>query len=182
MDSKCGFINVICGPMFSGKSTELIREIRRCKIINIPYVSIKPLKDTRDKGIKSHDNEEEHCYKMGDINNVKQLEEYPNAKIIFIEEAQMFDNLYDFVVEESKNGKSFYIAGLNGDRDMKPFGDIIKLLPICDKIIKLSALCKKCGDGTEANFTKAIGEIGSEQVVTGGSEKYEAVCRYHFYN
>ena len=98
--------------------------------------------------------------------------------MVFIEEAQFFNNLYEFVNKHLIN-KSFVIAGLDGDFKRNPFGDILKLIPLADKVKKLNALCKFCKDGTEAPFTKRL-IVSDEIKLVGGSDSYASVCRKHY--
>ena len=84
-----------------------------------------------------------------------------------------------FVNTGLKENKSFIIAGLDGDFKREPFGDILKLIPLAEKVIKLNALCKFCKDGTEAPFTKRLINADIQQLV-GGADSYAAVCRKHY--
>ena len=102
------------------------------------------------------------------------------AKVIIIEEGQFYKNLLTFVTMLVDHyGKKVIVAGLDGDANRKMFGDILKLIPLSDSIIKLKSYCKKCNDGTEALFTsKNTDKI--EIIDIGGSDKYEALCRKHY--
>jgi thymidine kinase len=96
------------------------------------------------------------------------------------EEAQFLTGLYDlcrellFVLR-----KNILVVGLDGCAQQKKFGEILDLIPICTNVTKLSALCKQCGDGTPAVYSKKMEEHGDSQVDVGGSEKYTAVCLRH---
>ena len=96
------------------------------------------------------------------------------SEVIFIEEAQFFENLFTFVKDGLENQKSFYVAGLDGDFKREPFGDILKLIPLAEKVYKLNALCFFCKDGTEAPFTKRLSTSQDQQLV-GGADSYASV-------
>ena len=107
-------------------------------------------------------------------------EEYKTAQLILIEEGQFFPDLFDFVMlAVEKDKKQVVVAGLDGDRFRKPFGDILKLIPLADRIQKLTAFCKLCGDGTPALFTYGSTE-DETLVVLGQADIYQAVCRKHY--
>ena len=103
-----------------------------------------------------------------------------DAKLVIIEEAQFFNDLYDFVLDlVEKQGKDVIVVGLDGDADRKPFGQILELVPLCDKISKLKAFCKLCADGTNALFTFCK-KKKDEQVCVGGEDLYMPLCRRHY--
>ena len=110
-----------------------------------------------------------------------QTDTYHTCDVIIIEEAQFFEDLKVFVELSLMNNKTIYVAGLDGDSFMKPFGQILDLIPLCDSIKKLSALCVICKDGTPANFTKRIVE-NQEQKLIGSFESFIPVCRVHHKN
>lgn len=175
-------LTLIIGPMYSSKSSEIIRSIRRYKTINKNILAINHACDTRyDKNcIATHDLVKEECTSVQSLIPLIDSSEYKNADVIFIEEGQFFADLFDFVVQAVEtDGKKVMVAGLDGDYKREPFGDILRLVPYADKVKKFSALCKKCGDGTYAHFTKRIVET-SGTICVGGVETYEAVCRKHY--
>jgi thymidine kinase len=177
-----GRLELIIGNMFSGKSSELIRRINREKSINKKILVINYALDNRystDSKISTHDNNSVKCLKVFLLSELKKetLNEYDS---VFIDEGQFFDDLYIFVyilVEEL--GKHVVVSGLDGDFNRNMFGDIIKLIPICDTVDKLCAYCSKCNDGTYGPFSLKIN--GSDKVIDIGSEdKYLPVCRKHY--
>jgi len=177
------FLQIIMGPMFSGKSTEFIRIIREYKFIEKKILVVKHSLDNNryNQKICTHDKQIEECISITNIDDLNKLKEYKEAEIIFIEEAQFFKNLYNFIsIGLYKHKKSFIIAGLDGDFKMEPFGDILKLIPLANKVTKLNALCKFCKNGTEAPFTKRLVRNNEQQLV-GGEDAYAAVCRHHYY-
>ena len=105
-----------------------------------------------------------------------------NVDSIFIDEGQFFTDLYTSVlsfVDVFK--KHVVVSGLDGDATRNVFGDLIKLIPICDTVDKLRAYCNKCNNGTPAPFTKKITN-DSSLIDIGGSDKYIPVCRHHYLN
>ncbi len=177
-------LQIIIGPMFSGKSTELIRLIREYKFIEAKIMVIKhSLDDSRYEKSKlcTHDKQTEECISTNNLLNLKDTQDYINADVIFIEEAQFFENLFEFVDEGLKENKSFVVAGLDGDFKREPFGDILRLIPLAEKVIKLNALCFFCKNGTEAPFTKRLINDTNQQLV-GGADSYASVCRFHYFN
>lgn len=183
--SSSPFLHIIMGPMFSGKSTELIRLIREYKFIEKNILVIKHCSDDcryAESKICTHDQQKEDCMSLGNLLDLQYSEEYSKAEIIFIEEAQFFNGLEEFIkkgMEENK--KSFIIAGLDGDFKREPFGEILNLIPYSNKVTKLNALCKFCKNGTEAPFTKRLSKSTKLHLI-GGADSYASVCRYHYDN
>jgi thymidine kinase len=106
-----------------------------------------------------------------------------NYDSFFIDECLFFKDLYTFVRElVDVHKKHVVVSGLDGDVNRNPFGDILRLIPICDTVHKLHAYCNRCNNGTFASFTKRID--GKTDVVKdiGGSNTYIPVCRYHYFN
>jgi thymidine kinase len=97
------------------------------------------------------------------------------SNVILINEGQFFSDLYDSVLQMLKQGKRIYIAGLDGDFERKPFGDILRLIPLCDDVIKLKSLCSLCRNGTHGIFTHRL-TLEKEQTLIG-SDNYIPVCR-----
>jgi thymidine kinase len=179
-------LTLIIGPMFSGKSTQLIQYIRKYNTLNYEMIVVKPDIDSRYKQdeICTHNLESEKCCVIGidELNGIQEMKNYKETKLIIIEEGQFFTNLYEIVKRMiDEDNKIVVISGLNGDSNRENFGEIHKLIPLADKIEFLSALCKKCNDGTPAIFSKKITE-DNKKISVGGSNKYEAVCRKHYLN
>lgn len=179
-----GELDIIIGCMFSGKSTEMIRLINRYKNIkHLDLLIINHKIDNRygENVISSHDKLQIDCISLENLNDIRDENIYINADVIFIEEGQFFKDLYDFTLHSlDKMNKRVFIFGLDGDYLRNPFGDICRLIPHCENIKKLKALCVKCNNGTEANFTKRIVESDSLELV--GTNEYIPVCRFHYLN
>jgi thymidine kinase len=182
-----GYLKLILGPMFSGKSTKLIELIRKYKIIKYKIMIIKNAIDNRYSDVSeivSHNKDSEPCICLSNLNdlfnnNSQYNQQYNESKVIFIEEAQFFNDLYSFVQKAIKDNKTIFVVGLNGDSNQKNFGDIHRLLPLCDDIELLKACCKICMDETPALFSKRI-SLDESQVYVGGGDEYIPVCRRHF--
>jgi thymidine kinase len=182
MDTQVGYLELIIGPMYAGKSTELIRIINRYKCLNKKIIIINH--DFNDryglKGLTTHNSVKvDSCInllKLGDLDkNILK-----DSDVIIIEELQFFEDAYNIVIDWCDNlNKSVICAGLDGDFLRNPFGDVLRLIPHAEKITKLNALCKRCGDGTLAHFTKRIIE-NNDTTLVGSDGLYEAVCRKHF--
>lgn len=181
MDSKeliCS-LSIVIGPMCSGKSSELCRRISRYNSIHKKCVLINSIKDTRVQGnyVLTHNNLKKNAIKTEFLMDIKDNDDYLNADVIGIDEGQFYEDLFDFVNYTLKNHKKIIIiSGLDGDHLQKKFGQILDCIPLCDEVIKLSALCMKCRDGTKAIFTKRIVN-NNEQILVGSDESYISVCR-----
>ena len=175
------YLKLIMGCMYSGKTTEILRIVNSLKHINEKPIIIKPKIDDRysiDK-ICTHNKQEYECQTIED------LSEFQNpfhVKYIIIEEAQFFKDLLFFVIEQVEiKGKNVIVVGLDGDSDRENFGEIHKLIPLCDDIVKLKAYCSKCKDGTLGIFSKRISEK-KDKILVGSDDDYIAVCRKCYLN
>lgn len=181
------YLTLLVGPMFAGKSSALLARVRRAKTLGWPVLLLTSSIDKRysDSGheITTHDKDSLTAVGVQVLKGVVEREDYKVAKLIVIEESQFFPDLYDFVVAAvEQDKKSVVVVGLDGDSDRRPFGDILRLIPLADEIIKLTALCKRCGDGTAALFSALLPDVGEKtaQICVGGAERYEPMCRHHF--
>jgi thymidine kinase len=181
MTEPVGRLELIIGNMFSGKSSELIRRINRERSINKKILVINYIKDNRysKDSVITHDFTKVKCLKIEFLSDLNEhmIEQYDS---FFIDEAQFFTDLYVFVqtVTETYN-KHVVVSGLDGDSNREPFGSVIKLIPICDTVDKLTAYCNKCNNGTLGPFTKKI--IKNNLIVDiGGIDKFIPVCRQHY--
>lgn len=173
-----GWIEVICGSMFSGKTEELIRRIKRAQIARLKVAIFKPMIDTRysDTEIVSHD---EQKILSEVVKNPKDIiSRSLEAQVVGIDEAQFFDDRLIKVSNTLANmGKRVIIAGLDMDYRGVPFGPIPKILAIAEYITKTHAICVICGN--PANYTQRITNH-EDKVVIGASDIYEARCRNCF--
>ena len=174
-----GWIEVIAGCMFSGKTEELIRRLRRAQIAKLNVQIFKPKIDDRYSSdeIVSHSDQSLPSTIVEFSKDI--LKKANSAQVIGIDEAQFFDNnLVDVCNELASQGKRVIVAGLDMDYRGEPFEPIPQLLAIAEYITKALAICVVCGD--PANMTQR--KISSaERVVVGALDSYEARCRKHHY-
>lgn len=174
---KTGHIEVICGSMFSGKTEELIRRIRRAEIAKQRVKVFKPKIDNRysEFSIVSHS---EQSYPSEVIENAEEmLEKSFDTEVIGIDEAQFFENnLVQVCQDLADSGKRVIVAGLDQDYKAVPFEPMPQLLAIAEYITKTLAICVVCG--APANRTQRVTK-SSERVLVGATNHYEARCRLH---
>lgn len=177
-------LEIVFGPMFSGKSSYALSFIRRQKAIGKKVLAIKPDIDkryTEDSVLITHNKESISCLLWDISKNLYRNSEILESDCIVLEEAQFFKGLKDFVTELLVLGKqNVLIVGLDGDSDQNLFGEIVQCIPLASSVKKLNALCSECQDGTEAPYTVLKTKLEkSSQIDVGGSEKYSAVCLFH---
>ena len=173
-----GWIEVICGPMFCGKTEELIRRLIRAKIAKQEVTIFKPTLDDRysEDYIVSHNQRKIKSIQVQETNKI--LDYQDKADVFGIDEAQFFSNSIISVCNQlAENGKRVIIAGLDKDYLGKSFGPMPELLINAEYVTKVLAICVKCGD--PANFSQRI-TTEKNQVVVGEADKYEARCRNCF--
>jgi thymidine kinase len=172
-------IEIIIGPMFSGKSTELLRRTSRLEAIGKNVLYINHIYDTRtDDYIQTHSNTKKFAKKLHNLYDIND-NELNSADVLAIDEAQFFPDLYSYVLYAEQKNKHIIIAGLDGDYNRKPFGDILQCIPLCDSVIKLNAMDMIDKDGTEAIFSKRI-VADEQQISVGATDKYIAVSRKNY--
>ncbi|KAJ8424469.1 hypothetical protein Cgig2_030677 [Carnegiea gigantea] len=183
-----GEIHVILGPMFAGKTTELLRRIKSEKSIGRNVVMIKSSKDTRYAvdSVVSHDGVKFPCWALPDLACFRKkfglmlMTRYCEIilDVIGIDEAQFFDDLYEFCCNAADNdGKTVILAGLDGDYLRRSFGSVLDVVPLADTVTKLTARCEFCGK--RAFFTLRKTEDTRTELI-GGAEAYMPVCRQHY--
>jgi thymidine kinase len=174
-----GWIEVICGSMFSGKTEELIRRLKRARIANLKVEIFKPAIDVRydEQQVVSHDSNSIHSTP---VEHAQQILLYAEGvDVVGIDEAQFFDDEILHVCETlALKGIRVIVAGLDMDFSGKPFGAMPNLLAIADYITKLHAICVKCGNIANISYRKTE---NSAQVLLGEKDVYEPRCRtcYH---
>ena len=174
-----GWIEVVCGPMFSGKSEELIRRLRRAEIARQRVQIFKPMLDQRysDDHIVSHSALK---IRSNAVKTVAELEAMLDVRteVIGIDEGQFLGNdLIDVVIRLADMGKRIIIAGLDTDYLGRPFHPMPELLAVADEITKTLAICMQCGN--PAKHTQRL--VASEElIVVGATGMYEARCRRCF--
>ena len=173
-----GWIEVVCGSMFSGKTEELLRRIKRARFANQKILLVKPSIDIRysDKNVVSHQGTSQDAILVNSAEEI--LDVWKNEKIVAIDEAQFFgDSILEVCNKLSKSGVRVIVAGLDMDYLGNPFGPIPNLLAIAEYVTKVHAICVSCGN--LAQFSHRIIN-NDEQVVLGAVEEYEPLCRSCF--
>ena len=177
--SHAGWVEVIAGSMFSGKSEELIRRLRRAKIARQKVQVFKPEIDSRfsENHIVSHSEMRHESSNVRTAAEIRALVQ-PETEVVGIDEAQFFDNELIAVANElAGRGMRVIVAGLDTDYTAKPWEPMPQLLAIAEYITKTHAICMRCGQS--ANYTQRTFE-SEERVAVGGAGMYEARCRACF--
>ena len=172
---RSGWIEVVCGSMFSGKTEELIRRLKRARIANQVVEIYKPKVDTRydEEKVVSHDANSILSIPVATSSEILKVSDEVN--VVGIDEAQFFDDgLTDVCQELAKRGIRVIISGLDMDYLGKPFGPMPALLSVAEYITKLHAICSHCGNLATHSYRLVPDE---SKVMLGEKESYEARCR-----
>jgi len=182
-NSKTGYLELILGPMWSGKTSMLLtyhRQLCFCKL-KVCVINFKADDRYSETMLSTHDKQMIPCIMGFSMEEIMQVEE--NAKqinecdVILVNEGQFFHDIVEFTTQmvEEKH-KKVYICGLDGDFKREKIGKLLDLIPLSDKVTKLRALCGKCKDGTHAPFSfRNTNSI--EQVLIGADDIYVPLCR-----
>ncbi|XP_074589564.1 thymidine kinase-like [Curcuma longa] len=180
---SCGEIHVITGPMFAGKTTALLRRVLAEKSNGRNVAVIKSDKDRRYglDAIVTHDGTKMPCMAIPELSLFQErlgAEAYDKVDLIGIDEAQFFEDLYDFCRNAAdRDRKTVIVAGLDGDYLRRRFGSVLDIIPLADSVTKLTARCELCGQ--RAFFTlRKTSEKQTELI--GGADIYMPVCRQHY--
>jgi thymidine kinase len=173
-----GFIEVICGSMFSGKTEELLRRVRRAQIARQKVQVFKPKIDNRysEDHVQSHDANRVPSVPVEKARDIlRQVDD--NTRIVGIDEAQFFDESVVEVAQKlAYRGIRVIVAGLDLDFRAQPFGPMPKLLAVAEEVTKLSAVCVICGN--PASRSQRIAGPNDSRIAVGAKEMYEARCRF----
>ena len=171
--NDCGYLEIILGPMFAGKTTELIEIYNK---YTEDVIAINYSDDNRydDKKLSTHNKIMIDCIQAKFLNDIKNYPDIINKKIILINEGQFFPDLKEFVTEmvEQQN-KKVYVCGLDADFQKNKFGNILDLIPICNKVRKLHGKCHDCPNNSI--FSHRITHEDDQIVI--GSNNYKPLCR-----
>jgi thymidine kinase len=191
-----GYLEIILGSMYSGKSTRLVEIYNQCKFCDIPVSVINHDIDNRydEELLSTHDQIKIPCLKTNKLKNIwnPDIHDFSDkisndtscsdkcltttySKVILINEGQFFDDLYEVVSNMVNHGKQVYVCGLDGDFERKKFGQMLDLIPLCDKVSKLTSLCSICKNGTPGIFSMRLTNEKEQTIV--GSSNYIPVCR-----
>ena len=177
-----GGIEVICGPMFSGKTEELLRRLKRAQIARQKVEVFKPVIDDRysKSHVQSHDASRIPCFPVKTAADIlKNLAD--NTRVVGIDESQFFgEEVVEVANKIAYRGIRVVIAGLDQDYRGEPFGPIPALMAIAESVLKLSAVCTVCGSpATRTQRLSGSSDPKDETVLVGGQELYEPRCRFH---
>ena len=197
--TEAGYLEIILGGMYAGKTSRLVEIYKQCKFCNISVSVINHSIDNRydDDLLSTHDQVKIPCIKTEKLSDIwtdhinldedvslvpriKDKFKVATSRVILINEGQFFPDLEEFVKKILLNDKKVYICGLDGDFERKKFGQILDLIPLCDKVTKLTSLCSICKNGTPGIFSKRITSEKEQTVV--GSDNYIPVCRKCYNN
>ena len=179
-DRPNGWIEVICGSMFSGKTEELIRRLKRIQFANQHLILFKPLTDNRyhEENVVSHQGSSLKAQVVNDSRDILSI--WNGEKVVAVDEAQFFDEgLVNVCNELAEKGVRVILAGLDMDYQGVPFGPMPGLLCIAEYVTKVHAICLNCGNLAQFSH-RTVGEPG--QVLVGATEKYKPLCRVCFNN
>ena len=191
---ESGYLEIILGGMYAGKTSRLVEIYKQCKFCNISVAVINHSIDNRydEDLLSTHDQIKIPCIKTEKLFDVwtdhidldSTIDLIPRiqdkvtiaiSNVILINEGQFFSDLEDFVKLLLSLGKKIYVCGLDGDFERKKFGQILDLIPLCDNVTKLTSLCSICKNGTPGIFSKRITSETEQTVV--GADNYIPVCR-----
>jgi len=179
MENNDGYLAIWAGPMFSGKTTQLIQIYKQYSYIGKKICVINYHLDTRyhETMLSTHDQLMIPCLQTSHIQNI--MCEAVNSDIILINEGQFFPDLFDAVIKlVERHNKKVYISALDGDFKRNKFGDILALIPYCDQFTKLNSLCSQCKNGRKALFSHRVSDESAQIVI--GSDNYIPLCRNCF--
>jgi thymidine kinase len=191
------YLELFIGPMFSGKTSKLLEIYKQNIFCKIPIIVINHSSDTRyhQTMLSTHDKIMIPCIQTTHLLNIWNYADLENpidvdltnihfqfreAQVILINEGQFFPDLIECVEELLKEKKKVYICGLDGDFERKKFGAILDLIPMCDKVTKMTSLCGICKDGTPGIFSLRLTKEKEQFLI--GSDNYIPVCRECYIN
>ncbi len=178
-----GYLTLIIGCMFAQKTTELLRRVRRYRSIGYKVMVVNFKHDTRygEGCIASHDIDKVPALTVERLADVPE-DALGDHKVLVIDEGQFYPDLLERVAAWADRFTDLHIvvSGLDGDAERRPFGQMLQLVPHAEEVMRLSAYCSRCADGTLAHFSKKIAGSSDGQVEIGAADKYIPVCRRHF--
>jgi len=187
-----GYLELFIGPMFSGKTSKLLEIYKQNIFCKIPIIVINHSSDIRyhQTLLSTHDKIMIPCIQTTHLLNIWNYDnledpideelmnihfQFREANVVLINEGQFFPDLIQCVEELLKEKKKIYICGLDGDFERKKFGEILDLIPLCDKVTKMSSLCGICKNGTLGIFSLRLTQEKEQFLI--GSDNYIPVCR-----
>lgn len=177
-----GYLGIISGSMFSGKTSKLIELYKKYTLCNIPVIVVNHNSDNRysNTDLSTHDGQTIPCLWANHLSELDKNKMVCDSRVILINEAQFFPDIVSWTKNQVENNKKIVFAcGLDGDYTRNSFGNWLDLIPLCDEVCKLTALCAacKCNPGI---FSKRL--IDNNEQVLIGNDSYIPVCRYCYNN
>ena len=172
------YLELIIGPMFSGKTSKLLELYKQYSFCNVPVLVVNHSFDKRyhQEKLSTHDKIMIPCISVTKLEDIITEENLKKFNVILINEGQFFQDINSSVRElVEKYSKTVYVCGLDGDFKRKKFGDLLELIPFADNIIKLHSLCFFCKNGNKAPFTCRLTQETEQTVI--GSDNYVPLCR-----
>jgi len=174
-----GYLELAIGPMFSGKTSWILEIHKRFAYCGVQVAVINYSEDKRysENMLSTHDKQMIPCIMLDEFRGTE-FQEYPELQaspVVLINEGQFFKQLIPFVQKLLSFNKIIYVCGLDGDFRREKFGDLLDLIPMCDKVHKMRAICSICKNGTRAIFTHRISDNTEQKEV--GNDNYIPVCR-----
>lgn len=169
-------LDIIIGPMYSGKSSKLLSIVSRYTSLGSRVLVVKHRIDVRygANNVITHDGHSIPCLAVQDLDDIP-IERYD---VIVVDEAQFFRHLIPFCEHAvDTHSKRVYLFGLDGDSNRRPFGEILQCIPLADRVERLTAFCRRCANGTPGLFSHRHEGGDDQQVMVGGAERYETLCR-----
>lgn len=176
-----GYLLLVIGPMFSGKSTELCRLYRMYSLKHKVLVLNHSIDTRYGTGVVStHNKEQIQATCVDELFPVTVSEAYAESKVILVDESQFFSDLIEFTEQALKDNKIIVIFGLSGDSKQEKFGHILDLIPKADDVTFLKAVCNYCPTAEQnAPFSKRLDDTNGGRQVQVGSSEYVPTCRKH---
>ena len=172
-------ISLIMGPMFSGKTTELQRRLRRFEVARRRILTIKYEADTRySQKMSTHDRSEMAALPVSALADVP-ASALEGIDVIGIDEGSFFPDIVSFCEAQANAGRDVIVASLDGDFQRKAFGDVVQLVPLAEEVTKLTAVCTGCAQ--PASFSRRLSAETAVEVI-GGADKYIATCRKCYFD
>lgn len=173
-------LEIIMGSMYSGKTTEIIRMHAKYSFLYNTII-INHKSDNRynfDNVISTHNNITLNAIKLEKLNDIDK-NVYKNSQFIFIDEAHFFSDLNEFILKSLNNEKNLVVVGLNGDCDLKPFMNLVNLIPYANHVKYLTSLCHHCKTPTKGFIHYRLDKKNKKKISVGGISDYIVLCRKH---
>lgn len=173
-------LDIILGPMFAGKSSRILSIESRYASLGMRVLILKHSSDTRYgqyDDVITHDRRRVPCRRLLSLNELEE-ETLVRFDVVIVDEAHFFPGLVAFVrrVVEGHR-KALFLVGLDGDSNRRPFGELLECIPLADRIERITAFCRRCANGTPGLFSYRNPGPHNQQVIVGGPERYETLCR-----